>query len=161
MPYTNRSDPKQNPWYPRHVSDRADALIEELDPAQIQQLGDALQSTTFAEWSAWLEEKRAEIGEYDELSLAGRRRRLQKPDRLYALRLHHACVFVELWHARTHASYFHFPPHGDGAQTPQAQRAMMLAVMASYSQIDPRDLWPFEFPENAERCGLFPFRDSS
>ena len=31
MPYTNRSDPKENPWYPRGASDLADALIDAIN----------------------------------------------------------------------------------------------------------------------------------
>lgn len=158
MPYTNRSDPKQNPWYPRHVSDRADELIEELDATQCRLLYDELQKETIGEWFVWLEEQREAISQYDELRRTQRKRRLGKAADTSALKLHHACIFVELWRSRMTTSYFHLPPSGGPLDTTEDHRRMMLAVVASYN--DPlavHDLWPFEFPEDVHPV---PFRDS-
>ena len=157
MPYTNRSDPKENPWYPRGASDLADALIDELDVAQVRQLYDALRTQTIVEWWVWLESHREEISEYDGLTAAQRKRRLQKTDKTSALRLHHACIFVELWRARTHAAYYHFPPYGRVPDTPHAQRSMMLAIVDSYNKFEPHDVWPFEVPDGVDFFPLFPF----
>lgn len=158
MSYTNRSDPKQNPWYPRHVSDRADELIEELGETQCQLLYDELHNETIGEWFVWLEEQREAISQYDGLSRTQRKRRLGKLADTSTLKLHHACVFVDLWRARMTTSYFHLPPSGGALDSMEDQRRMMLAVVASYN--DPlalRDLWPFDFPEDVHPV---PFRDS-
>lgn len=156
MTYTNRSDPTQNSWYPRFVSDRADALLDELDEAQVQQLRGALKTLTFEEWKVWMVTEREAIGTYDELTPRERTRRRQKPGRTDALKLHHACLFVELWRARTDTSYCHFPPYGQALDTPELQRAMMLAVMASHRKAYLRDVWPFDVPEGDDP---YPFRD--
>lgn len=158
MSYTNSSDPKQNPWYPRHVSDRADELIEELDEKQCQRLYDELQKEAIGEWFVWLEEKREEIAAYDDLSRAQRKHRLNKPADTSTLKLHHACVFVELWRARLTTSYFHLPPSGGPLEAQEDHRRMMLAVVASYNDpLSVQDLWPFEFPEDLQ---YLPFQDS-
>lgn len=158
MTFQNRSDPKQNPWYPRFASDEADALLDELDEAHVLTLRAALKTTTFQAWKLWVEDSREEIGEYDELSPSERTRRLQGPDRIDALRLHHACVFVELWRARTNMSFYHFPPYGQVPDEPHLQRAMMLGILASHRQAYLRDVWPFEVPDGEDRD---PFADES
>jgi hypothetical protein len=78
MSDTNHSFGRENPWYPRQVSDRADELCNELDDAQLRQLYDALKTKTLSEWLIWLGEARAEICKYDWLKRAERNRRLQK-----------------------------------------------------------------------------------
>lgn len=158
MSYTNGTDPKQNPWYPRHVSDWADELLDELDAKQCQLLYDELQKATIGEWFVWLEEQREAISAYGDLTRTQRKRRLGKSDDASTLKLHHACVFVELWRARLTASYFYLPPSGGSLDTEEDQRRMMLAVVASYNDsLAIHDLWPFEFPEDIQ---ALPFRDS-
>ncbi|MEN9481018.1 MAG: hypothetical protein RLZZ298_2413 [Pseudomonadota bacterium] len=158
MPFMNLSDPKQNAWYPRHVSDRVDELIDELDAAQCELLYDELGKETIGDWFVWIEEQREAISGYDGLSRTQRKRRLGKSADTSTLKLHHACVFVELWRARTTSSYFHLPPSGGPLDTEEAQRRMMLAVVASFNDASAiRDLWPFEFPEGIQ---ALPFRDS-
>lgn len=49
MSHTNHSDPKNNPWYPRHASDRADELIEELDATLCEMLYDELHKKSIGE----------------------------------------------------------------------------------------------------------------
>ena len=154
MPYTNRSDPKQNPWYPNHVSDRADELIKELSEAQSQCLYDELKKMTLGDWFSWLEDQREEISEYDRLTRAERKRSLNKQPNLDVLKLHHACVYVELWRARTTNAYFSFPPNGQALDTPESQREMMLSVLASYNSFEMGDLWPFACSDDADP---FPF----
>jgi hypothetical protein len=151
----NHSFGRENPWYPRHVSDRADELCDELDEVQLRQLYDALKNKTLSEWLIWLEEARAEVAKYDWLRRAERKRRLQKRTSPEVLLLHHACVFVELWRARMESRYFHLPPRGLPLNEPEAHREMLLAVLASYNAFDARDLWPFEFPEGEDHL---PFR---
>lgn len=157
MSFGNRTDPKQNPWYPRHVSDRAEELIEELDAKQCRQLYDELQKQTVSEWLFWLEEQREDIYQYDVLTRTQRIRRLGKPTDSSTLKLHHACVFVELWRARMTSSYFHLPPSGRPLDATEDQRRMMLAVLASYNDsLSIQDLWPFETSEDEHPV---PFRD--
>lgn len=152
------SDDSETPWYPRFVSDRADQLLDELDEGQVEQLRLELQTIPYTAWAQWLEDTRAAIQEYDSLPAAGRRRRLQGQDALVALRLHHACVFVELWRARLVAQHVALPPRGGPLDTPEEHRSMMLSVLASYSQVDVRDFWPF-----AGRPGspYWPFADDA
>ena len=157
MENSHHSFGQENAWYPHHVSDRADELIGELDEAQLRQLFYALKKKTLTDWLVWLEEARADICKYDWLKSAERKRRLKSATRPEALLLHHACIFVELWRARTHSNYFHFPPHGMPVNAGEAQREMMLAVLASYGAFDEHDLWPFELPEGESG---FPFRKS-
>jgi hypothetical protein len=137
------SEPQKNAWYPAHESERADELISELDKAQLLELYEALQSQTLVEWWEWIEEKRADISEYDYLSRT-ERRKLLKHEGSATLMLHHACIYIELWRSRTVKRYFSFPPSGVPIDTPVAQREMMLAVVASYQDFDMRDIWPFE-----------------
>jgi hypothetical protein len=158
MSFTNRSDPKQNPWYPRHVSDRAEELIEELDTTQCRQLYDELQKQTIGEWFVWLEEQREAISQYDALTRTQRKRRLGKLTDTSILKFHHACIFVELWRARMTSSYFLLPLSGGSLDAAEDQRRMMLAVLASHNDsLAIQDLWPFDVHEEAHPV---PFRDS-
>jgi hypothetical protein len=136
----------KNPWYPHHESDRADELIDELDEAQIMQLFRELKTKTFAQWNDWFEGAREEISKYDYLSRAQRKRRLrQQPDNA-TLRLHHACICVELWRARLNRRYLCLPPAGE-IDTPESQREMLMAVVAAYNDFDLGDLWFFDHPD--------------
>jgi len=157
MSFTNRSNPKENPWYPRHVSDRADELLDELDETQCRRLYDELKQTTLGEWFTWLEETRHEVSEYDSLTRAKRKQRLAAHPTVSNLKLHHASVFVELWRIRTTNAYFSLPPSGLPLVTDERQREMMLAVVSSYSNFELLDLWPFDFPEGVD---AFPFHES-
>ena len=148
MPSNKQSEPKENPWYPRHVSDRVDELLDEIDEAQCQCLFDELKKTDMNDWFTWLETARNEIAEYDTLSRVQRRRRLSEYSSVNVLKFHHACIFVELWRIRT-GTYFTLPPAGVSLDTGTRQREMMLAVMSAYSNFDLRDLWPFDFPHDA------------
>ncbi len=159
MKDTNDNFLRQSAWYPRHVSDRADELIDEPGEAQLRQLYDALKTITVGEWMTWLSDFREEICEYDALRPAERKRLLQPVAPsvpIDALRLHHACIFVELWRTRMNNDYFHLPPRGMPIDDPESQREMMLAVVASYYEYDAHDLWPFELPD--DETGL-PFCD--
>jgi hypothetical protein len=155
MSDTHHSFDREHTWYPRHVSDRADELIDELDESQCRRLFDALKAMALSEWFDLLETSRNDIVKYDALNRAGRKRRLAKDGTAEPLLLHHGCIFVELWRARTQSTYFHFPPTGPSIATPEAQRDMLLAVLTSFNAFDLRDLWPFEFPEGEEQL---PFR---
>lgn len=117
MSHTNSSDLKQNACHPRHVSDRVNELIEEIEATQCQLLYDELKKGTIREWFVWLEEQRDTISAYDELPRAPRKRRLGKSADASTLKLHHACVFVELWRTRLTTSYFHLPPSGGPLDT--------------------------------------------
>lgn len=153
-----RSDDGQKPWYPRFVSDRADVLIDELDEGLVQQLQAELQKSTYPAWAQWLEDARADIEEYDSLTAAARKRRLRGSDVPGALKLHHACVFVELWRHRLDSRHMSLPPRGDPLDTPASQRRLLLWALASYSQADPRDFWPF--PESPDSVA-WPFADET
>src|SRR6266567_214833 len=93
--HTTSSFRKENPWYPRHASDRADELTDELDEEQILRLYNELKTKTHVKWLLWLEDARGPICEYDSLSRVQRKRRLQKSPDIETLLLHHACIFVE------------------------------------------------------------------
>lgn len=157
MSFTNQSNPKENPWYPRHVSDRVDELLDDLDETQSRQLYDELKKITLGDWFAWLEDTRNEVSKYDSLSRAKRRQRLAKSASVADLKLHHACVFVELWRTRTTNAFFSLPPSGAPLDTDENQREMMLAVVSSYNNFEFRDLWPFEFPNDV---ALLPFLEA-
>jgi len=157
MSFINQANPKENPWYPRHVSDRADQFLDELDETQCGQLYNELKKTTLGDWFVWLEAARKEVSIYDSLSHVKRRQRLAKQPSVIDLKLHHACVFIELWRTRTTNVYFSLPPSGAPLDTDERQREMMLAVVSSYNNFELRDLWPFEFPNDVD---LFPFRES-
>lgn len=157
MSFTNRANPENNPWYPRLVSDRADELLDELEENQCRQLYDDLKTTTLADWFVWLEEARNEVSRYDGLSRAKRRQRLAKHPSVADLKLHHACIFVELWRTRTTNAYFSLPPSGAPLDSDERQREMMLAVVSSYNNFELRDLWPFAFPSDVDP---FPFHES-
>lgn len=157
MSFVNQANLNENPWYPRHVSDRADELLDELNEVQCRQLYEELKQTTLAGWLTWLEEARTEVARYDGLTRAKRRQHLLKQPSVADLKLHHACVFVELWRTRTTNAYFSLPPSGAPLDTDEVQREMMLAVVSSYNNFELRDLWPFEFPSDVD---LFPFCDS-
>jgi hypothetical protein len=148
---------KENPWYPRLESDRADELIAELDEAQVLRLYNELKTKTHAGWLLWLEDARGVISTYDYLSRAQRKRRLQKKPDTGPLLLHHACIFVELWRARINREYFCLPPSGPDLDTPEAHRSMMLDVVTALDHGDDRDLWPFDHPTIEDN---FPFRHS-
>ncbi|MDD2366297.1 MAG: hypothetical protein PHN84_09045 [Desulfuromonadaceae bacterium] len=154
---TNHSVLRENPWYPRHESDRADELVDELDEAQQLRLYDELKTKTYESWKSWLLDARVEICTYDQLNRAQRARRLKKLPDTDALVLHHACIFVELWRAKIHREYFPLPPNAAPVDTPQRQRDLMLNVVASYAT-DVRDLWPFDHPDIDDG---FPFRSDS
>lgn len=147
---------RENPWYPAHVSDRADELISELDEAQLRLLYNELQTMSCLEWFAWLEAERGSICKHDWLNRAERQARLRKPGEVAHLRFQHACVWLELWRARTQMHYFHLPPSGLPLDTPEQHREMMLKVVASYHDYDERDFWPFDLPDGVES---FSFRD--
>ena len=148
--HTNDSFPRESAFYPRHVSDRAEALICELDSAQIRQLHNELKTKISEGLFDWLEASRGEIARYDYLSRTERKALLQNPAEPATLLLHYACIFLELWRARLTWKYFHLPPSGGPLETAEEQREMMLAVVASYREYDPRDLWPFEGPDDDE-----------
>lgn len=156
--HTTHNILRENVFYPRHVSDRADELLDELEEEQVLQLYNELKTKTYAEWLDWLEDARAEISKYDHLSRAARKRELQKLPDIKTLLLHHACVYVELWREFLNHNYFSLPPAGE-VDTPESQREMMLAVVAAYNHPDLlRALWPFSHPSIEDR---FPFlRDS-
>lgn len=156
--HTTHNFLKENAFYPRHVSDRADELIEELDSEQVLQLYDALKTKTYADWSLWLGDARDAISKYDNLSHAERKRRLKKPPVIETLLLHHACIYVELWRSRIDREYFSLPPSGPSIETPEEQREMMLNIIAAYDNFDPRDLWPFSHPSIDD---IFPFKQDS
>lgn len=157
MSFTNQANPKENPWYPRHVSDRVDELLDELGETQCAQLYEELKKTTLGDWFVWLESAREEVSVYDSLSHFKRRQRLAKKSSVVDLKLHHACIFIELWRTRTANAYFSLPPSGAPLDTEERQREMMLAVVSSYNNFELRDLWPFEFPNDVD---LFPFCES-
>lgn len=144
--HTNGSFLRENPWYPRHESDRADELVDELDEEQMLRLYNALKTNSLAKWLNWLEDARGEISTYDYLSRAKRKQCLKKHGD-DALLLHHACIFVELWRARINREYFCLPPQGPELDTPVAHRSMMLDVVTAYFRFDDRDLWPFDHPD--------------
>ncbi|MFM2056070.1 MAG: hypothetical protein RLY71_455 [Pseudomonadota bacterium] len=144
MSSTTPRAPEESPWYPLHVSARADELIDELGEVQCRRLFDALRTTSVAQWLCWLEDARAEIGAYDGLTAKQRKRRLQDPGDIDALRLHHACVFVELWRARMERNYRQLPPRGMPLDRPEDHRSMLLDAMAAHSAWQDLDLWPFE-----------------
>lgn len=152
--HTNDSFLRENHFYPRHESDRADELVDELDEEQILRLYNELKTKTYSEWMDWLEDARGEICQYDSLSRALRKRQLQKKPDSEALRLHHACIFVELWRARIHREYFPLPPNAGPIETHEAQRDLILNVVAAYNKHDLRDLWPFDHPDIED---YFPF----
>lgn len=159
MTYTNHTDPKQNPLYPRLASDLADALIDELDESQVRRLFDELRATDLAAWLGWFEQNGEAIYEYGCLTPTQRKRRSQTPGDTAALRLHHALIFAELWRARTHESHYHFPPYGPVPDNQEDQLKLMLGILRSYNQFEPHDLWPFEVPQGVDFFPLFPFRD--
>jgi hypothetical protein len=158
--HTNDSVLLENPWYPRHESDRVDELCAELDEGQILQLYCELKTKTLAEWQDWCEAQRVLICQYDALSDAKRHQQLKKKGGLdpTALMLHHACVFVELWRCRLHREYFPLPPNAPPIDTHHKQRGLMLNVMAALYRYDNRDLWPFDHPEIDDG---YPFRNGS
>jgi len=143
--HTNDSFLRENPWYPRHESDRADELVDELDEERVLRLYNALKTRTFVDWLSWLEAERGAICAYDGLSRTKRIQYLKKHGD-EALLLHHACIFVELWRAKIHRGYFPLPPNAAPIDTHQRQRDLMLNVVASYAT-DNRDLWPFDHPD--------------
>lgn len=152
--HTNDSVLRENPWYPRHESDRADALVDELDEGQILRLYGELKTRTLAEWLCWLETARGLICQYDGLSDTKRRQLLKGKADSEALMLHHACVFVELWRWRIHREYFPLPPNAPPIDTHATQRDLMLNVVVAYHKHDLRDLWPFDHPDIDDR---YPF----
>lgn len=154
--HTSDSFPKEISWYPRFASDRADELIAELDAGQQSRLLGGLKTRTYAEWLTWLGDARGEIATYDGLSRAQRTRRLQPRPDTEILLLHHACIFVELWRARLDRQYCHLPPYGPPLESHENHRSMMVNIMTAFDRYDPRDLWPFDSPEDA---GWFPFSD--
>lgn len=121
------------------------------------QLYDGLKLTTHGNWFGWLEEARDEVSKYDRLSSIRRQQRLAKHQSIADLKLHHASIFVELWRVRTTNAYFSGSLIGTSLDTDENQREMMLAVVSSYNNFELRDLWPFEFPNDADQ---FPFRES-
>ncbi|MBW4056534.1 MAG: hypothetical protein HIU83_14260 [Proteobacteria bacterium] len=155
---TSDSFLRENHFYPRHESDRADELVDELDEGQILRLYNELKTKTLTEWLNWLDTERGSICQYDALSRAKRRQQLKKKGEpgLDAVRLQHACIFVELWRWRIHREFFPLPPNAPPIDTHQKQRDLMLNVMAAYYRYDDRDLWPFlDHPDIDDR---FPFR---
>lgn len=160
MTFKSSSDPKSNVWYPRFVSDRADELIEELEDDHLKVLYSAVRLKSISDWLLWIEENRNEVTAYDSLTTKERRSRLKSKRATSDLLLHHACIYVELWRARLAYSYQSLPPNGDPITTPESQRALMLAAVASFNNFDARDFWPFEIPDGAEETKWFPFRDS-
>lgn len=156
--HTTNNFLKENAWYPRHVSDRADVLLDELDEEQVLRLYNELKTKTYAEWIGWLEDARADISKYDNLSRAARKRQLQKRPDTKTLLLHHACVYVDLWRELLNQKYISLPPAGE-IDTPESQREMMLAIVAAYNDPDLlRALWPFAHPSIDDR---FPFQRDS
>jgi hypothetical protein len=153
-------DPTKNVWYPRHVSDRADQLIDELDEKHLSLLYDSVREKSFEEWLLWIEDTRDQIVAYDYLSAKDRKKRLQLKEVTVNLALHHACIYVELWRTRLSHSYRPLPPNGTPIDTPESQRELMLSAVASFSNFDARDFWPFEIPNGAEKTKCFPFRES-
>lgn len=143
---------KESAFYPHHVSDRVDELIDELDATQIRQLYDELKNKTYNEWSDWLEGKstRGKIAYYDYLTCTERKRCIQQRTDNEPLLLHHACIYIELWRQRCRLD---FPPH-TLLDTPESQREILLTVVTSYD-VDIRDLWPFYHEEIDD---LYPFR---
>ena len=141
---------KESAFYPHYVSDRVDALVDELDATQIRQLYDELKSKTYSEWLDWLEGTRGNIAHYDYLTRTERKRCIQQRTDNDPLLLHHACIYIELWRQRC---LLDFPPH-TLLDTPESQREILLTVVTSYN-VDPRDLWPFDHEEIDDS---FPFR---
>lgn len=156
--HTNDSFRKENHFYPRHESDRADELVDELDEEQILRLYNELKTKSHAKWLLWLEDARGSICQYDSLRRAQRKRRLQKKPDIETLLLQHACIFVELWRARINREYFCLPPSGPDLDTPESHRSMMLDVVTALSHGDDRDLWPFDHPLIDD---MFPFASDS
>lgn len=150
-------DPKKNSFYPRHVSERADALTDQLDQTQIQRLYRLLRAKELHIWLLWLEDARIEISDYDILTEKQRAAELRGKNSEHSLMLHHACIFLELWRARLMHFYHPLPPSGAPIDTPASQRHLMLCSLASFNAFDPRDLWPFERPEGSEESIWFPF----
>ena len=95
--YTNYSSPKQNAFYPRRASDRADQMTDELGEEQVIQLYNELKTMSYQEWFDWFFDERAKILQYDSLTTAERTRLHQPKPTIAVLRLHHACVYLELW----------------------------------------------------------------
>lgn len=155
---TSRSAGQENPWYPRHESDRADRLVDELDEEQMWRLYSELKTRTYREWTGWLLKHREEICAYDSLSPAERKRRLRDSADIDALVFHHACLFVELWRARINREHFCLPPSGPDLDTPEKHRDMMLNVMAAFHEMTDDDAWPFDHPDIEDS---FPFREGS
>jgi hypothetical protein len=124
----NQTNLKKNPWYPRHVSDRVNELLDELNELQCQRLYDEFKKITIGDWFFWLEENRDEISRHDGLSLIQRRKNLNTRSSVTTLKLHHACIFIELWRVRTTNNYFLFPPSGLPLENVTRQREMMLDV---------------------------------
>ncbi len=155
LPYDDGSTP--DPWYPRHASDRADELIDELDEQQRDALYLALKDKTLTEWHIWLEDARASVLAYDAFTRGRRAKKLKSS--ASSLELHHACIYLELWRARLSRHFRPLPPNGLPIDTPNLQRELMLEVLASSNAFDPRDLWPFEYPADAARTTWFPFKE--
>ncbi|MGD9949879.1 MAG: hypothetical protein AB7U29_15570 [Desulfobulbus sp.] len=150
MPHTNRSDPAQNPHYPRFVSPRADELIDELEPGQVVQLRNALHTQTLEEWMCWFEDSRESICEYDRLTPVERRARLLDQIDIAPLMLHHACVFLELWRKRVELQYYCLHRNDLVIEHQPEQREMIFSVLEAYNHAPVYDYWPFG--------GQFPFR---
>lgn len=150
---------QQNQFYPLHASRRFDELRPELDEAQQSLLYSELGTMSYGAWLDWTEANRAEISRYDYLTKTERAHRLLQNDASspQTLFLHYACIQTELWRVRLAERYFHLPPSGAPLDTHQQHREMLLAVAASYWDYDPRDLWPFEYPEESQ---AYPFQQN-
>jgi len=146
MTSTTPRAPEESPWYPRHASDRADELIDELDEALCRQLYDALRPMQYEEWLDWMYSHEAAIAEHDGITASQRKRRLHaRSGSVDSARLQHACVFLALWHARMAWHHGHLPSRAQPGHRPDEQRRMLLASLASLRNAPVRDLWPFEW----------------
>ena len=156
--YVNQSDPEKNAWYPRHVSDRADILLDEMSQESELKLFRALQAVSLGEWLEYLEEEKDEICRFDALSTKERAKELRQENNLVALRLLHACVFVELWRCHLTQSSFPLPPSGLPLDESERHREFLLESLAAYNTIPERAYWPFGA---LEETSVFPFRSAS
>lgn len=143
----NQSQKEDNCWYPRHVTDRVDLMIDQLDDKNTRLLYEEYTQISTDDWLAWFLSNWNEISNYDLLADAERVEILEKNPNGAILKQHHACIFLDLWRARLENSFLQLPPHGPPIEDVVDQRLILLTSLVSYLEMYPEDYWPFKIPE--------------